>query len=336
MLIFRDYHNLEKIMKKLLWLLPVLVLFAGCSKDGGSDSALSRGALYEYLIAPSTTNPAITAYNNVHYVCVDTRVTAKNKLFVFLPGTTGSPEFYKLIVKRAAALGYHAIGLMYPNNSDIYVASGTSTDNTMFGKCRQEIFDGTDQTSAINVNSDNCIKNRLYRLLVYLNNQYPSLNFQQYISGTSPDWSKIRIAGHSQGGGHAFYIAKQVSVDRAISFASIDWNSLLGKSADWVKTTGATPISKFYSINSPLDEIFNYSNVQTQLNDMGITGNPVSIDNSSSPYSNTHRLTTTALPAILILFPYHNVACLDAYVPKDSKGAVRTTFVNAWNYLINY
>jgi hypothetical protein len=313
-----------------------LAFISGCKKDDTAGTTKPAPALYEYLIAPSTTNPAIVTYNNSHYVCVDTRVTLKNKLFVFLPGTTGFPEAYKLIVKKAASLGYHSIGLMYPNNSDIYVASGSSPDNTMFGKCRKEIFDGTDQTSAISINSDNCIKNRLYKLLVYLKNTYPSLNYQQYINGTEPYWSKIVIAGHSQGGGHAFYISKVVGVDRAISFASIDWNALLGKSADWVKTTGVTPVSKLYSINSTADEIFSYANVQTQLNDMGLSGSPVSIDNNASPYSASHRLITSATPALLVLVPNHNVSSLDAYVPKDLLGNVAPSFSNAWTYLISY
>lgn len=319
----------------LFWVLTVF-LFSGCNKNETIEDTRPSGAFYEYLIAPSATNPAITVYNNNHYVCADTRVSAKNKLFVFLPGTTGFPEAYKLIVKKAASLGYHSIGLMYPNNSDLYVASGMSADNTLFGKCRQEIFDGTDQTSGVSVNSDNCIKNRLYKLLLYMQAQYPALNFQQYISGSEPDWSKIVIAGHSQGGGHAFYISKIRTVDRAISFASIDWNALLGKSADWVKMTGATSVSKLYSINSIYDEVFSYTNVRTQLNDMGISGNPVSIDNNNSPYSNTRRLTTAATPALLLLVPNHNLTCLDAYVPKDSKGAVRSGFSNAWTYLISY
>lgn len=325
-------------MRLFIICLSCALLLAGCKKDGGSDSGslLASGALYEYLVAPSATNPAITSYNSNHYVCVDTRVTSKNKLFVFLPGTTGFPEAYKLIVKKAASLGYHAVGLMYPNSYDLYTASMTSTDSNQFAKCRQEIFDGTNQTSGVSVDTNNCIKSRLYKLLVYLKQKYPALNYGQFLSGNGIDWSKCRIAGHSQGGGHAFYIAKKVSVDRAISFASIDWNSFYGKSAPWVKQAGATPVSKFYSINSTLDEIFNYANVQVQLADMDVPGTAVSIDNNSSPYSNSHRLITSATPALLLPVPNHNVSCLDAFVPKDNRGAVKSAFDNAWAYLISY
>lgn len=334
------------MIKKIVFGILPLFFLLSCEKsevNNQPSTALSNttdvpeaGALYEYLIAPSTTNPAIFLYNNNHYACVDTRTTLKNKLFVFFPGTGGSPEFYKLIVKKAASLGYHAIGLMYPNSSDMYAYSGSNPDNTQFGKCRQETFDGTDRTLGVTVDANNCIKNRLYKLLVYLQQRYPALNYGQFINGTDVYWSKCTLAGHSQGGGHAFYIAKKVGVEKTISFASIDWNALLATNADWVTSTGVTPISKFYSINSTKDEVFSYTNVQTQLTAMGLSGTPVSIDNTASPYGGSHRLTTAATPATSLVVPNHNITCLDAYVPKTSTGAVTAAFGNAWTYLITY
>lgn len=331
-------------MKNQLFLSLTLfaILVTSCQKpedilpESPMQARVLPGSLQEYLIAPSTTNPSIFLYNNNHYVCVDTRVTAKNKLFIFFPGTGGSPEFYKLIVKHAASLGYYAIGLMYPNGSEMYTWSGANPDNSQFGKCRKEIFDGTNQTLGVAVNSTNCIKGRLYRLLQYLAVTYPTLNFQQFINGTNVYWSKCTLAGHSQGGGHAFYIGKQVAVERSIAFGSIDWNTYYNRSADWVSVAGATPVSKFYSINSTRDEVFNYTNVQTQLTVMGLAGTPVSIDNVTPPYGNSHRLTTSATPAISVIVPNHNIACLDGYVPKTSTGAVSTSFANAWTYLISY
>jgi hypothetical protein len=275
----------------------------------------------------------VTSFNSQHYVYVDT-FPLKNKLFVFLPGTTGSPQFYKLIVKKAASMGYQSIGLMYPNSSDLYTAAASSTDNTQFGKCRQEIFDGTDQSTGVNVNFSNCIQRRLYDLLIYLQQQDTTHHWSQFMSNNEIDWSKIIIAGHSQGGGHALYISKQVSVERAISFSSIDWNTTLGRSADWVTQPGATDMSRLYSFNGIGDQIFSYANVQTQLAEMGFTGPAVSIDSNLPPYSNSHTLTTTATPATSVLFPDHNITCLDAYVPKNNTGGAAIEFDRAWEYLI--
>jgi len=330
-------------MKKLFTLFLVSTLLLACERSeiapaiSPTQQPQQRlGAFYEYLVRPSATNPSIFLYNNNHYVCVDARTTLRNKLFVFFPGTGGSPEFYKLIVKRAAALGYHAIGLMYPNGSELYSWSASNPDNTQFGKCRQEIFDGTNQTLGVTVDANNCIKGRLNKLLTHLSTQYPTLNFQQFINGNDVYWNKCVLAGHSQGGGHAFYIAKRVAVDKTIAFASIDWNTLLGRSADWVTAAGFTPISKFYSINSTRDEVFSYVNVRAQLTVMGLNGVATSIDNTASPYGGTRRLITSATPAISVVVPNHNLTCLDAYVPKTSSGAVTANFSNAWTYLLTY
>lgn len=331
--------NVPRFSFKRIAFLFVPILFA-CSKKGsnggnaGNNDPAPVKKLYEYVINPSATNNAINSFDNPHYVYFDTRVVAKNKLFVFLPGTSGFPSVYTLITQKAAAMGYHSIGLMYPNGSEIYIASGTNSDNTSFGRCRQEVFDGSDQSMAINVNPDNSIRGRLTKLLQYLNATYPTQNWGQYLLNGQVDWSKCVLAGHSQGGGHAVYISKKVVLSKALCFASIDWNSFLGASAAWVFESGATPISKVYSFISPNDQVFSYTNVQRQLNDLGIPGTAVSIDNTSAPYGNTNRLITTATAAITLLLPDHNVICLDQYVPKTAQGAVAPAFDNAWGYLI--
>lgn len=329
-------------MKNLIYFSFIVLLFSckktpvdtsGNGNGNGNGNNNNPAVIFERFITPSTVNPMVVGFNSQHYVYVDT-FALKNKLFVFLPGTTGSPQFYKLIVKKAASMGYHSIGLMYPNNSDLYTAAASNADNTQFGKCRQEIFDGTDQSAGVNVNYPNCIQRRLYDLLFYLQQQDTLHNWGQFISNNDVVWSKIVIAGHSQGGGHALYISKQVSVERAISFSSIDWNGNLGRSADWVTQPGATDVARLYSINGIADQIFSYANVQTQLADMGFTGPAVSIDSNQPPYSNSHTLTTTATPATSVLFPDHNVTCLDAYVPKNITGGAAIEFDRAWGYLI--
>jgi len=330
-------------MKKIYIISCFFLFLISCKKttvtdtnnNGNNNGNIETPQLYEYNVLPSTTNSVINTYNSEHFISVDTRTTLKNKLFIFLPGTTGSPNFYKFIVKKAAALGYHAVGLMYPNSSDIYTAAAASSDNSLFGQCRQEIFDGTDQASGVSVDSNNCIKSRLYKLLQYLSVQHPNQNWHQFISNGEIVWANCVIAGHSQGGGQAFYMSKKVAVYRAISFASIDWNSNLNQSAEWVTSTGLTPTSKLYSFNGTNDEIFDYANVQTQLTDMNLIGAPINIDASVMPYQNSHRLITSASPAFNIIFPNHNLTVLDQYVPKSTNGQVLSSFSNAWTYLLN-
>lgn len=330
--------------------LLALILTVSCKKKTPSDGIngnpydsnytqpVDTTHFFEYSILPSATDVAINSYNNGHEVMFDTALVPKNKLFVFLPGTTGTPYYYRLIVTKAAQMGYHAIGLMYPNSSDLYTAAGTNPDLMAFGKGRKEIFQGTDEITGVSVNASNCIKNRLLKLLVYLDYHYPNQHWGQYFANNNINWNKCVIAGHSQGGGEAFYIAKQVGVAKAISFSSIDWNSLLNQSAAWVTEASATPINAFYSFNAVRDQLFSITNVNTQLTQMGILPPPVSIDNVPPPYNNSHRLITNANAAVPTsvpnVFPDHNITSLDDFVPKDNTGKVVVYFDKAWEYLL--
>jgi hypothetical protein len=325
-----------------LYFLLLLAIFS-CKKSENNNSGNSNNnnnnqetpQLFKYDITPSTTNSAISSFNNVHEVVLDTRTTLRNKLFVFLPGTGGFPSAYQLIVNKAAFMGYHAIGLMYPNSQAIYTAAGSSNNLNDFGSCRQEIFDGIDHATGVSVDVNNSIHSRLIKLLQYLHQQHPTQNWNQFLSVNEVEWSKVVVAGHSQGGGHAFYISKIKSVDRAISFASIDWNSNFNQSASWISMTGATPVSKLYSINGLRDQIFAYANVQTQLNQLGLQGPATSIDGNNPPYANSHMLTTNATPALPEPFTnHHNLTCLDAYVPKDLFGNPAPDFDKAWGYFL--
>lgn len=323
-------------MHKLIFpIFLVLFFLPGCKKSDSSGSGDPvAGQLYSYQVSPSATNPAIVNFNSQHYVYLDTRVTAKNKLFLFLPGTSGTPANYTTLLKAAAGMGYHSIGLMYTNNSDLYTIAAASSDLSLFGKCRQEIFDGSDLVSGLSVDNNNCIRTRLVKLLQYLESKYPDQNWGQFLSGNNEMlWGRVVIAGHSQGGGHALYIAKQVLTDRAISFASIDWNSLQNTSASWVTLPGATPMTKMYSINHTGDEIFSYANVQTQLAAMGFTGPAVNVDNTASPYNNSHTLTSSYSSSLLPL-ANHCVTSLDLYLPTTTNGNLIDTYTKAWEYLL--
>jgi hypothetical protein len=147
-------------------------------------------------------------------------------------------------------------------------------------------------------------------------------------------WNKVTISGHSQGGGHAWYISKIALVDRAISFSSMDWNGLLNKSAGWISQPGITPVSKVYTFNSPKDQIFAYNNLQTQLADFGLAGPAVNVDSVAAPYNNSHILITRDNPAITVFVPDHNLTCLDLYVPRTGSGVIKSEFIRAWEYLI--
>jgi hypothetical protein len=290
----------------------------------------------EYKIKPSVTDGGITSFDNEHYVYLDQRVSAKNKLLVFFPGTFATPASYTKILQAAASYGYHVIGLMYQNGSELYTSCSFSADNNCFSLCRLEIYDGTDRTPIVTVPVENSIKSRLVKLLQYLQAQYPAQNWLQFLNGSDVQWSKTVLSGHSQGGGHAAFIGKINAVDRVVSFSSIDWNSLLNTSAAWVSQTGLTPISKYYCIHHALDELFSFSNTQQQWIQSGVSsfGPILNIDSVTLPYSNTHNIKTRAFPSNTFITPNHNCTAVNSYIPVNGSGDVNNSVLKAWEYLL--
>jgi hypothetical protein len=320
-----------------LFLLIVVLIVVSCKKKEVIPDPLPGPTLQllEYKIKPSQTNPVITTFDNEHFVYLDQRATAKNKLFVFFPGTFATPASYTKILQAAASYGYHVIGLMYQNGSELYSGCSFNADNNCFSLCRLEIYDGADRTAIVTVPVENSIKSRLFKLLQYLQTQYPAQNWQQFLNGPDVQWSNSVLSGHSQGGGHAAFIGKINLVGRVICFSSIDWNSLSNTSAAWVSQTGLTPANRYFCIHNPLDEIFAYTNTQQQWTQLGISGfGPImNIDSATVPYSNTHTLITRALPSNTLITPNHNGTAVNSYIPQNGSGEINNSILKAWEYL---
>ena len=66
----------------------------------------------------------------------------------------------------------------------------------------------------------NSVRGRLVALLKALGANSPELGFGQYVVGGEPDWSRIVLAGFSQGGGNIGYIGTKHATVRAIYFST--------------------------------------------------------------------------------------------------------------------
>lgn len=248
-------------------------------------------------IRPSDTDPLITTFNtDSNYVYINTNVTTKNILVVHLPGSFGEPKRATLFGTLAADLGFHSIGLMYPNIPTIGSFCTNSSDPDCFEDVRREIVEGIDYSSSVTINSNESILSRTKKLLVYLNTNYPSENWGQYLDvNNNLDFSKIIFSGHSQGGGHAAIIAKYYSIKRAICFSSPkDWRNIPDAPPLWLsKGNWQTPNSVIYCFNHVLDE---HTNHQLEIWDsLGLNsyGIPINVDSFSTPFNNTRQLITS-------------------------------------------
>ena len=80
-------------------------------------------------IKPSDTNPLITTFvADSHYVYINNNVAPQNILVVHLPGSFGEPKRATLFGSLAADLGFHSIGLMYPNIPTVGSFCSNATD----------------------------------------------------------------------------------------------------------------------------------------------------------------------------------------------------------------
>lgn len=275
----------------------------------------TQQALDGLAILPSTTDSAITEFNEPHWLYVnrgivvrhDTQLPAdRKKLLLWIPGTNspkrtrpqrsstthGAPrEFCKL----AASMGYHVLALNYPNSLPAGLCK-KDADPEAFEKFRMAIIQGG-TSEHITVSRTNSIENRLIKLLQMLVQKRERENWGQFLTAEGGiAWEKIAVAGQSQGGGHAALIGIQHKVARVIAFgAPRDYSAALQAPAAWYSKESATPKALFYAFNHEQDR---QGCTPAQLLEnlralkLDAFGPPVLVENSQPPYAKSHMLMT--------------------------------------------
>jgi len=157
-------------------------------------------------------------------------------LYLFLPATATKPSDYTLFQQEAVDLGYHVIGLAYPNTDAVigicnkkYYDPNNPDDMQLYAarqdcylNVRLETLDGNGESPDTIVSQDDSIENRLTQLLAYLGKKYPDEGWSGLLDETgAPKWSRIVVAGHSQGGGNAALIGKLHLVARVVMISHL-------------------------------------------------------------------------------------------------------------------
>lgn len=282
-------------------------------------------------VKPSDTNPLITTFNSdSNYVYLNTNIPSKNVLVVHLPGSYGEPKRARLFGTLAANLGFHSIGLMYPNIPTVGSICTNSSNSDCFEEVRKEIIEGIDHSPSISIGSSECILDRTQKLLMYLSVNFPSENWGQYLDANNDlIFSQIIFSGHSQGGGHAALIAKLYPIKRAICLSSPkDWRNATNAPPVWLSNGNwQTPKSEIYSFNHTLDE----QDRQLEIWDsLGIDsyGIPSNVDSQVPPYNHTRQLTTSYAVAV---GDEHACTIQDNKTPKENSLPI---FTAVWTYML--
>jgi hypothetical protein len=214
-------------------------------------------------VAPGSTDPAIETVHGPHLAVYDSGVPSRHRLFFFIDGTGAQATNSLAVAGAFAKWGCHAVSIDYENN---ILAAGYvhSKDATSFDRYRQAIVtgEGTPADNKVKVDVANSILNRFKKLLVYLAAKDPQGGWNEFVKNGEPVWSRIIVAGHSQGSGHAAYIGKMFNVDRVIMFSGPqDYLADLHEPAPWQTGAGATPPARFFAFLSKNDPF----NVQHQI-----------------------------------------------------------------------
>lgn len=282
-------------------------------------------------IKPSDTDLMIQTFDlDSHYVYFNPNSATQSKLVVHLPGSYGEPKRATIFGALAAELGFHSIGLMYPNIPTVGSFCTNSNDPNCFEKTRGEIIEGIDYSNAIDIPMHESIFSRLRYLLMFLNVNYPGEGWGQYLTVNNElNFPKIIFSGHSQGGGHAALIAKYYPIDRALCFSSPkDWYNPSNAPANWLTSTNwmISP-SKIYCFNHELDEQDRQLEIWNAMG-MNAVGAPLSVDQFGTPYQYTRQLITTySVP----VGDEHASTIQDNKTPKVNGEAV---FIPVWTYML--
>jgi hypothetical protein len=279
---------------------------------------------------PSDTSPDIVPTVGDHFIALGPATSRIGRLLVYYPGTGARPDQYSYLLRRAAALGYHVIGLAYSNTESINFDICPDQPDTCHEQTRLEILQGIESGyNPPNVNPENAAFERLLRLLLYLNENWPGEGWGTYLdgSGALPQWSRIAFGGHSQGGGHAAMTARLHLVARVLLFDATE-------PVAWTTSSFETPPRRFFGFAHTAEPIYDPI-VQSWVN-LGIPDVLTPTDGAVAPYGGSHRLTTSVLvcsgdatdPAY-----YHNCPAVDDFLPFIGGSGV-PLFQPVWDYML--
>jgi pimeloyl-ACP methyl ester carboxylesterase len=193
------------------------------------------------------------------------------KLIFVFPGTNGKPRNYLRFCDFAAKAGFHVIALAYPNSESARYFCQLSEDTACYGNFRREVIFGTDAMTEYEVKPADCIWVRVKEALQAKHHKDPQGGWGQFIQENQLLWSKILLAGHSQGAGHAAWLAQKVAVSRVLLFAGPnDYHTQLNSPAGWLFDSSVTPASRFFAFLHQYDALVPVEEQIQQVEALGL------------------------------------------------------------------
>ncbi len=298
----------------------------------------SEGQFFFNLVNPTNTDAAITPLYTpeAQHRVFKPKPPARNRLLLFLPGTGSRPIATDAILKAATNLGLHAIGLVYVNTTNISAVCGT--DCGCYEEARMEIVAGTNYSDKVDVNRPDSIENRLNKLLRYMQVNFPSEGWGQFLDAqTNAVWSNIIVAGHSQGAGQAAMLGNTRRVSRVLMFSWIDRcvTNFAAVTAPWISTNNPTPADRYYGFIHTNDTVVLSDWAEDGWNQLGMAAfGPVTFfeDEPIAPHGPSHRYLTGLPPRGTNGLATHNATVVDINTPTNAAGDF--VYEPLWKYMM--
>lgn len=245
-------------------------------------------------------------------------------LYVHLPGSGGLPEDYQETTVCAASCGYHVVNLAYPNWPAVRTLIQGSTDSRLPECIRRERLYGEDCTDLVEVSRADSVENRLIQLLQYNHYYHPEEGWDTFVTNGHLRWDRIVVGGHSQGAGHAAYLAKEHNLAGIIMFAG-PGDFVTGKGpAPWLYYENVTPSDRMYAFTHSLDPVAKGFFTNQRILGLNAFGSMQNVDNN--------ELTAHMLASTLWTDSgnYHSCIIVDEYL---SYSGVNPVYEPVWVYL---
>lgn len=330
-------------MKKIIYFSFSVLLFSACKKELVPTTELSINrselqksqamldfAFTEHKATPKQTDPKITtlalgATTQFAYLPTNPAVR-KDRLFIFIPGTTATPSNYLKIVKVAASQGYYSFGVAYSDLSPIEFYTGSNPKDNTTENILEEYLTGNNTSGRVSVSKANGFENRIIKMILFMDASYPTENWKRFLTVNNEIiWEKLSVAGHSQGSDHAMYMSQKRNLWRAGLFAgpgSFKLNN--GNFPSFMQENGVTLRANVFGFNHTKDLIRPWNGVKEAWATLQLPGLPDSIDDGT--VNGANQLTTT-----IATNDGHGCVVSDGSTPNDAGG--KPLFANVWTYM---
>lgn len=203
-------------------------------------------AKIEHLeVSPPLTDKNILQMRGPHQVFWNSQANGDASLLIAFGGTNSLPSDLNEIARLAAELGYDVLTIDYDNHV-ITTTCKESTDPQCFDHFREEVATGRSVSPLLEVSKYNSLENRIQTLLKHLAQKEPK-RWSRYLDKDAVVWKKIVTIGHSQGSGHAAYLAKVHPLKGAILLAGPQDRFANGKQVNWLTRVSKTKPNRFYA-----------------------------------------------------------------------------------------